>query len=136
MTTDFTPLDPAAADRVADSLVFDDRGLLPAIAQDAGDGSVLMLAWMNREAVLETLTTGRVTYYSRSRRALWRKGESSGHVQALSRFRYDCDADTVLLTVAQTGPACHTNRRDCFFNEVRADGGVAIISEPLVDPVR
>ncbi|MDX5361286.1 MAG: phosphoribosyl-AMP cyclohydrolase, partial [Alphaproteobacteria bacterium] len=93
-------------------------------------GEVLMMAWMNAEAIAETLRTGRVTYWSRSRGALWRKGESSGHVQRLVEFRYDCDGDTVLVLVAQTGPACHTNRPNCFFNAVR-DDRIEVISDPV-----
>lgn len=91
----------------------------PAIAQDAGTGEVLMLAWMNAESIDATLTTGQVTYWSRSRQELWRKGASSGHVQKLVDFRLDCDRDCLLLLIEQTGPACHTNRRSCFFTAVR-----------------
>ncbi|TDI54320.1 MAG: phosphoribosyl-AMP cyclohydrolase [Alphaproteobacteria bacterium] len=118
---------------VTAALAFDDNGLVPAIAQQHDTGEVLMLAWMNRDAVAETLRTGRVCYWSRSRRALWRKGEQSGQVQALVEFRYDCDADTVLLLVDQTGVACHTGRRNCFFNAVR-DGRVETIAEVEIDP--
>ncbi|MGR3540305.1 MAG: phosphoribosyl-AMP cyclohydrolase [Hasllibacter sp.] len=96
-----------------DALTYDDRGLLPAIAQDV-DGTVLMLAWMNRDAVARTLRTGRATYWSRSRGAFWVKGETSGHVQEVVEMRADCDSDAVLLTVRQTGPACHTGARSCF----------------------
>lgn len=110
-------------------LRFNEQGLIPAIAQAHGSGDVLMLAWMNAEAVRQTLSTGQVCYWSRSRQALWRKGESSGHTQKLVEFRYDCDADTVLLLVDQTGPACHTNRPNCFFYAVR-DGIEHIITEP------
>ncbi|MGC8469670.1 MAG: phosphoribosyl-AMP cyclohydrolase [Acetobacteraceae bacterium] len=99
----------------AEEIRFDAAGLVPVIAQDAGDGTVLMLAWMNRAAVAETLATGRVCYWSRSRRALWRKGETSGHVQRLVEMRLDCDGDTLLLLVEQTGPACHTGHRSCFY---------------------
>lgn len=111
------------------SLRFDDRGLIPAIAQDAG-GEVLMMAWMNAESLAETLRTGRVTYWSRSRGALWRKGETSGHVQRLVELRLDCDRDCLLLMVEQTGPACHTNRRSCFFTAVR-DGAEVVLSDPI-----
>jgi phosphoribosyl-AMP cyclohydrolase len=112
-----------ASDPVFDpaTLRFDDRGLLPAIAQDAETGEVLMLAWMNAEAVARTLATGRVTYWSRSRQAFWVKGETSGHVQALVEMRIDCDRDCLLVRVRQTGPACHTGRRSCFFTGI--DGG-------------
>jgi len=100
------------------TLRFNDQGLIPAIAQ-AEDGQVLMMAWMNAEAVARTLETGRVTYWSRSRQSFWVKGESSGHVQRLLDFRVDCDRDCLLLIVDQTGPACHTNRRSCFYTAVR-----------------
>jgi phosphoribosyl-AMP cyclohydrolase len=99
-------------------LVYNDAGLIPAIAQDAQSGQVLMLAWMNAEAVVKTLETGRVTYWSRSRQAFWIKGETSGHVQNLVSFHYDCDQDCLLLKVDQTGPACHTGAISCFFNTV------------------
>ena len=106
------------------SLKFDAHGLIPAIAQ-AETGEVLMLAWMNAESLAETLRTGEVTYWSRSRRELWRKGATSGHVQRLVELRLDCDRDSLLLIVDQTGPACHTNRRSCFFTEVRDGAEVA-----------
>ena len=112
---------------------FDDDGLVPAIAQSHDTGEVLMMAWMNRDAVVETLRTGRVSYYSRSRKSLWRKGESSGQVQALVDFRFDCDNDTVLLLVDQTGVACHTGRRSCFFHAVRGDR-IETIAEVQIDP--
>ena len=111
------------------SLVFDARGLIPAIAQSR-DGEVLMLAWMNAESIAETLATGQVTYWSRSRTAFWRKGETSGHVQKLVELRIDCDRDCLLLVVDQTGPACHTNRRSCFYTAVR-DGEEVVLSEPI-----
>jgi phosphoribosyl-AMP cyclohydrolase len=126
---------PAGIDAVLDAIAFDDDGLVPAIAQQHDSGEVLMMAWMNREAVAETLSTGGVCYYSRSRRALWRKGETSGQSQALKDFRIDCDGDTLLLLVEQTGVACHTGRRSCFFNAVR-DGAIAVIAEPEVDPAK
>lgn len=113
-------------------LKFNEQGLLPAIAQQHDSKDVLMLAWMNADAVRETLETGRVCYWSRSRGSLWRKGESSGHTQKLVEMRYDCDADTLLLLVDQNGAACHTNRPNCFFNAVR-DGVVEIISKPQED---
>ena len=120
-------------EKILDAIDFNADGLVPAIAQQHDSGEVLMLAWMNREAVAETLASGRVSYYSRSRRALWRKGERSGQTQALKDFRLDCDGDTVLLLVEQTGVACHTGRRSCFFNAVR-DGEIEIIAEPQIDP--
>ncbi len=111
------------------SLAWDSRGLLPAIAQDAETKEVLMLAWMNEASLKETLETGRVCYWSRSRAAFWRKGESSGHVQRLVEFRFDCDRDCLLLLVDQTGPACHTNRRSCFYTAVRG-GAEAELMRP------
>jgi phosphoribosyl-AMP cyclohydrolase len=110
------------------SLRFDDRGLIPAIAQSQA-GEVLMLAWMNAESLAETLRTGDVTYWSRSRAELWRKGATSGHVQRLVELRIDCDRDCLLLVVDQTGPACHTSRPSCFYTAVR-DGEEAILTEP------
>jgi len=118
---------------VLDAIKFNNDGLVAAIAQQHDTGEVLMMAWMNREAVAETLSTGRVCYYSRSRGKLWRKGESSGQVQSLTEFRLDCDGDTVLLQVEQDGVACHTGRRNCFFMAWR-DGAFQAIAEPLVDP--
>ena len=111
------------------TLRYDARGLIPAIAQDAETDEVLMLAWMNAEAVARTLETGRVTYWSRSRHAFWEKGATSGHVQALVEMRLDCDCDTLLLRVRQTGPACHTGRRSCFYTAVR-DGAELEIMAP------
>ncbi len=104
---------------------FDADGLIPAIAQDADTGAVLMLAWMNAEALARTLETGRATYWSRSRAALWVKGETSGHTQDVVEMRVDCDQDTILLRVKQTGPACHTGARDCFYRVVGPDGLLA-----------
>ena len=117
----------------AATLQFDAEGLIPAIAQQHDTGEVLMLAWMNREAVEETLATGRVCYWSRSRRRLWRKGETSGQWQRLVEMRLDCDNDTLLLKVDQQGVACHTGRRACFFQRVR-DGKVEVAEPVLVDP--
>ncbi|MDZ5075951.1 phosphoribosyl-AMP cyclohydrolase [Nesterenkonia sp. HG001] len=115
-----TPL-PA---EIREKVTFNDAGLLPAIAQDAASGEVLMLAWMNAEALASTLSSGRATYWSRSRGELWRKGETSGHVQQVRQVSLDCDGDTVLLTVDQTGPACHTGARTCFTGrEVVREGG-------------
>lgn len=113
------------------SLKYDEKGLIPAIAQDAVSGEVLMLAWMNAASVAMTLETGKVTYWSRSRQSFWIKGESSGHVQELVDFRFDCDQDCILVTVNQTGPACHTNRRSCFYTSVR-NGTSTILMEPEV----
>ncbi|MCW8889706.1 MAG: phosphoribosyl-AMP cyclohydrolase [Sedimenticola sp.] len=118
---------------VLDNLPFNADGLIPAIAQQHDTGEVLMMAWMNRVSLDETLEKGRVCYWSRSRQKLWRKGESSGQVQVLKDMRFDCDGDTILLLVDQTGPACHTGRRTCFYNAVRGDK-VEVVSEPLIDP--
>ncbi|MCI5086707.1 MAG: phosphoribosyl-AMP cyclohydrolase [Rhodovulum sp.] len=112
------------------TLKFDANGLIPAIAQDEA-GEVLMMAWMNAEAVTRTIETGRVTYWSRSRQSFWIKGESSGHVQELVDLRVDCDRDCLLMVVRQTGPACHTNRRSCFYTAVR-DGEEIELMAPMV----
>ena len=111
------------------SLVYNDAGLIPCIAQDAESGEVLMMAWMNAESILHSLDTGRVTYWSRSRQAFWIKGESSGHVQALVDLRVDCDRDCLIALVNQTGPACHTNRRTCFYTAIR-DGEEVELMKP------
>lgn len=110
------------------TLKFNDAGLIPAVAQDAETGEVLMLAWMNAQAVARTLDTGRVTYWSRSRQAFWVKGESSGHVQELVELRVDCDRDCLLCRVRQTGPACHTNRRSCFYTSVQEGAEVEMMA--------
>ena len=125
------PEAPAAA--LLDAIRFDDRGLVAAVAQQHDSGEVLMLAWMNRDAVAETLGTGRVCYWSRSRGALWRKGETSGQAQRLVEMRLDCDGDALLLLVDQTGVACHTGRRSCFFQALR-DGELVETAAPEVDP--
>ena len=121
------------AEALLDEVRFDADGLVPAIAQQHDSGEVLMLAWMNRDAIAETLATGRVCYFSRSRNRLWRKGEVSGQVQHLKELRVDCDGDTLLLLVDQQGVACHTGRRNCFFRAVR-DGALKEIATPLVAP--
>ncbi|RNF32972.1 phosphoribosyl-AMP cyclohydrolase [Paracoccus methylarcula] len=113
------------------SLKYDANGLIPVIAQDASSSEVLMMAWMNAEAVTRTLQTGRVTYWSRSRKSFWIKGESSGHVQELVELRVDCDRDCLLALVRQTGPACHTNRRSCFYTAIR-EGEEIEIMRPMV----
>ena len=117
---------PSAFDPV--TLTFDDRGLIPAIAQDAASGEVLMMAWMNADAVARTLATGRGTYWSRSRAAFWIKGETSGHVQELVSMAVDCDRDCLLVQVKQTGPACHTGRRSCFYTDVTTGSEVELMS--------
>jgi phosphoribosyl-AMP cyclohydrolase len=114
------------------TLRYNDAGLISAIAQDADTGEVLMMAWMNAEAVSQTLATGNVTYWSRSRQEFWVKGATSGHTQALVDFRVDCDLDCLLLRVRQVGPACHTGRRSCFYTAVR-DGDELEIAAPLAD---
>jgi phosphoribosyl-AMP cyclohydrolase len=112
---------------------FNAEGLVTAIAQQHDTGEILMLAWMSRESILETLRTGQVCYFSRSRQKLWRKGESSGQVQKLVEMRPDCDGDALLLLVDQTGVACHTGRRSCFYRAWR-DGALVEIAAPLVAP--
>jgi len=122
-----------AAEAVLAALRFDRDGLVAAVAQQHDTGEVLMLAWMNRQSVAETLTTGRVCYWSRSRQKLWRKGDSSGHVQRLVELRVDCDGDAVLLLVDQTAAACHTGQRSCFFRAARGDALVTIAT-PIAGP--
>ncbi len=113
-----------------ESIKFNEAGLIPAIAQDATTGRVLMMAWMNEEAVRQTLSTGLAHYYSRSRQRQWQKGESSGHVQKMVKMYLDCDGDTLLLKVEQTGPACHTNRESCFYKQ-QQNGKWVSIEEPV-----
>lgn len=139
MTLRMTDLEEAALGsrfplaHVLDALPWNSDGLIAAIAQQHGTGEVLMLAWMNRQALNETLASGQVCYWSRSRRQLWRKGESSGHWQELVEARLDCDGDAVLLIVNQLGPACHTRRPTCFYNAIDGDE-VHIITAPLKEP--
>jgi len=115
----------SAFDSVLNEIKFDANGLVPAVAQDAATGAVLMTAWMNRDAVIETLESKNVVYWSRSRQARWRKGETSGHTQKLVALYVDCDGDTLLLKVHQIGPACHTGHDSCFYREVGDDGTLA-----------
>jgi len=122
-----------ALDDALAALPWNSDGLLPAIAQQYDSGEVLMMAWMNEESLRETLANRRVCYWSRSRQSLWRKGESSGQVQDLKELRLDCDGDTILLKVDQTGPACHTGRRDCFYSKVEGDR-LIVDKAPLIDP--
>lgn len=110
------------------SLTFNEAGLIPAIAQEAETGEILMMAWMNAEAVRRTLDTGRVTYWSRSRGEFWVKGATSGHVQELVELRVDCDRDCLLILLRQTGPACHTGRRSCFYTAIREGEEVEIMA--------
>ncbi len=112
------------------NLKYNEAGLIPAIAQDHASGEVLMMAWMNQQAVERTLETRRVTYWSRSRQAFWIKGETSGHIQELVDFRFDCDRDCILVVIRQTGAACHTNRRTCFYTAVR-DGEEVELMKPM-----
>ncbi len=111
-----------------ESLVYNDQGLVPAIAQDAENGEVLMMAWMSRASIKATIETGQVTYWSRSRQELWAKGATSGHVQELVDLRIDCDRDCLLLQVRQIGAACHTNRRSCFYTAVRNDNEIELMT--------
>ena len=113
-----------------DQLRFDENGLIPAIAQQQKTGEVLMMAWMNRASIEETLKTGHVCYWSRSRQSFWRKGESSGNIQTLIELRIDCDGDTLLCVVDQKGPACHTDRTNCFYLRVD-DENLSIIANPV-----
>lgn len=125
--------DEFAWDDVKSQLKFDKDGLIPAIAQQFDSKEVLMMAWMNIKSLQETLETGRVCYWSRSRQNYWRKGEESGQIQVLKSLTLDCDGDTILLEVDQTGPACHTGRRTCFYIEV--DGNKAkVTTNPLINP--
>ena len=125
MSESIPPLSPDIAARLTRNA----QGLVPAIVQDATSGRVLMMAWMNADAVQKTLETGRVTYWSRSRQAFWTKGESSGHVQKLVEMRVDCDQDALLLRVKPAGPACHTGRRSCFYRRVEADGSLTFLAD-------
>ena len=118
---------------ILDAIVFDGDGLVPTIAQQEGSGEVLMMAWMDADAVRETLATGEVCYWSRSRGRLWRKGKTSGQTQKLVEMRLDCDGDTLLLVVDQKGVGCHTGRRNCFFRALRG-GKLETIAEVEVDP--
>jgi len=122
-------------ENVLDRIVFDRDGLVPVIAQSHASGEVLMLAWMSRDALAETLASGRMCYFSRSRGRLWRKGETSGQVQRLIELRLDCDGDALLALVDQTGVACHTGRRSCFFTRL-SEAGAETLAEVLVPPER
>ncbi len=116
---------------IQNQLIFNESGLIPVVAQQHDTGEVLMLAWMNAAAIKETLETGNVCYWSRSRASLWRKGETSGHTQKLIELRIDCDGDSLLALVDQIGPACHTHRRSCFYTAIRSKETV-VIGDPLV----
>jgi phosphoribosyl-AMP cyclohydrolase len=116
-----------------DLLKFNAEGLIPAIVQDKTNGRVLMMAWMNKESLQKTLETGRTVFWSRSRKKFWMKGESSGHAQHVKELSFDCDGDTLLIQVEQTGAACHENYRSCFFRTVEADGKSFRISEARME---
>ena len=141
MPIDFKQLEKAHAGQRFDwqalqsAIRWNEQGLIPAIAQQYDSKEVLMMAWMNATALAETLHTQRVCYWSRSRQQLWRKGERSGQQQHLHELRLDCDGDTVLLLVDQTGPACHTGRRSCFYTQV-SDNTAEILTDPLIDPAQ
>ncbi|MCY3984854.1 MAG: phosphoribosyl-AMP cyclohydrolase [Roseovarius sp.] len=113
------------------TIKYNDSGLVPVIAQDHANGDVLMMAWMNADAIARTIESGRVTYWSRSRQSFWVKGETSGHIQELVEMRIDCDRDCLLVLVQQTGPACHTYRRSCFYTALRNGVEVEIMSPVL-----
>ena len=121
-------------DALEEAVAFDAQGLVCAVAQQHDSGEVLMVAWMNREALAETVATGRVCYWSRSRGRLWRKGETSGQTQRLVELRVDCDGDTLLLRVEQTGVACHTGRRACFFRRLGDSGRLEEVLPVIADP--
>lgn len=113
---------------IVDNLAFNEKGLIPVITQDDNTKAVLMMAWMNKAALMKTLQTGKVTYWSRSRNAFWVKGETSGHVQYLVNMFFDCDGDTILCMVDQTGDACHTMRDSCFYFKVDADAQKVMVT--------
>jgi phosphoribosyl-AMP cyclohydrolase len=122
----------AAIDSFIAAIQFDAQGLVAAIAQQHDTGEVLMMAWMDRDAVAETMRTGRACYWSRSRQALWRKGDTSGHIQTVVDLRVDCDGDTLLVLVDQTGVACHTGQHNCFFRAIRG-GALETITPVMID---
>ncbi|HEV3120366.1 MAG TPA: phosphoribosyl-AMP cyclohydrolase [Isosphaeraceae bacterium] len=118
------------------SIKWSPQGLVPAIVQDSESGEVLMMAWMNAEALRLTLATGQTHFYSRSRASLWRKGDTSGHVQHVEEIRLDCDADVLLIRARQVGGACHEGYRSCFFRKLEASGETPIVAQRLFDPAR
>jgi len=126
-------VEPERIESLLDGLKYDENGLVPVVVQDAEGGEVLMVAYANREALRRTLESGETHFWSRSRRKLWHKGESSGHVQKVRELRIDCDADTVLVKVEQVGGACHTGYRSCFYRVLR-DGGLVVDGEKVFDP--
>ncbi len=117
-----------------ENIKFDQNGLVPAIIQDIEDGTVLMMAYMNKDALIATINTGKTNFWSRSRQKYWIKGESSGHTQDVQEIYYDCDGDTLLIKVKQHGGACHTGYRSCFYSKVESDGNVTIVGEKVFDP--
>ena len=127
------PLPDSVIDAVIEATRFTDDGLVPAIAQQHDSGEILMMAWMNRDSIRETLRSGRACYWSRSRQSFWRKGDSSGQVQNLVELRVDCDGDTLLLLVDQLGVACHTGRRSCFYRAARPEG-LTVTAPVLMSP--
>lgn len=118
----------------ADNLKYDSNGLIPAIIQDVDDNTVLMMAYMNKDAVNATMETGKTNFWSRSRQKYWIKGESSGHTQDVKEVYYDCDADTLLIKVKQHGGACHVGYRSCFYTKVNSDGSTEVVGEKVFDP--
>jgi len=120
-------------EEIVENIQFDDKGLIPVISQEASTGEVLMLAYMNVDALRTTLDSGQMTFWSRSRQSLWRKGETSGHFQNLVEMRLDCDGDALLCKVEQIGPACHTNRRACFYLRVNAKGSIVELVDGVID---
>lgn len=118
---------------LANAIQWNEQGLVPVIAQDASNEQVLMMAWMDREALAETLATGKMVYYSRSRQGLWRKGDTSGHVQWVTEIYLDCDGDTLLARVDQVGGACHAGYRSCFFRALAEDGALVEVAKPIFD---
>lgn len=127
-------MSPTDTSRFAEAVKYNEAGLVPVVVQDAQNGEVLMVAYMNAEALGRTMETGRATYWSRSRRQFWVKGESSGNVQHVRELRVDCDGDCLLLKVEQTGAACHEGYRTCFSRTATPEGGVSRVGEPLTDP--
>lgn len=117
-----------------DNLKFNSDGLIPAIVQDASDGRVLMMAWMNRACIEKTIATGKTHFWSRSRQKFWMKGETSGHTQSVKDIAFDCDGDTLLIQVEQTGAACHEGFRSCFFRSVENDGSSRVTEQRLQTP--
>ncbi len=130
----YVPDNSVRVSRVIENLKFDEKGLIPAIAQDCETGEVLMVAYMNAESLRRTLATGLATYWSRSRQEYWVKGETSGHLQHVKEIYVDCDGDAILLKVEQIGAACHTGYRTCFYRRVTKEGGLETVGEPIVPP--